>query len=164
MVCFPAILLIKVDLPTFGIPTIIALIEAPIFPFAISFSSLLAIIPTAFSVTSFTPFPVLLFTNTAGCPLSSKYLTHASLILSFAKSALFSTNNLGLFPIISFSTGLRLAIGILASNNSITISTCLIASPISLLALLICPWEPLDLIYILTHSYHFLSILYFQHY
>ena len=96
-VVFPTLLFINVDLPTFGIPTIIALIGTNSLPLAFSLSILSFIIALAASDTLFTPVPLTASDKMTVKPLSSKYFFHTAVFTGSAKSLLFITIILRLF-------------------------------------------------------------------
>ena len=138
-VVLPTLLLIKVDLPTLGIPTIIALIGTNSLPLAFSRSILSFISVLAASATLLTPVPFSASASITVKPCSSKYFFQVSVFTGSARSLLFITIILRLFLASSSISGFLLLYGIRASKSSITTSTSEMFSVIILLVLVICP-------------------------
>src|SRR4051812_33327626 len=89
--------LIKVDFPTFGIPTIIALMALGFtIPFACILSNLSFNISCAADTISFIPVPAWELIANALIPLLCKYSIQAFVMALSAISALFNNTNLGL--------------------------------------------------------------------
>ena len=103
--------------------SIIALIFLPILPLSACICIPPLIMFSIFRIHWSIPFPELESVNTAGIPFFSKYCIHNWFCFSSAKSHLFSII-IFFFPFVIFAmSGFWLDIGILASNNSITMST-----------------------------------------
>ena len=139
-------LFIKVLLPEFGIPTIIAL-KAPVeipFSFCLSIKSFIKILDS-FTITL--GFPLFELYRIALFSVLSIASTQALLSVGEAKSSLFKIISLGFF-IISSKSGFLLERGILASTTSITKSTSFCLFSISSIVFFICPGN--QFIFILT--------------
>ena len=136
---FPARLLIKVDLPTLGMPTTMARtgrFRMPLF-LSLSIFSRQASCMTAWML--FIPPPFFELTLTQEKPLPWKYSIQASFHFSSARSALLSRPSLALFFPSSSMSGFRLLTGTRASVSSITRSISFIFSCIIRLAFVIWP-------------------------
>ena len=135
----PTSLLISVDLPTLGMPTIITRMERFLTP---RFSHLSITGCAAFctaATSCFTPLPVLQSITHTGRPLFLKMSFHASVLAGSAISTLFKAIILGFCPKSWFSMGLVLLRGTRASSISTTTSTSLSCCSIMRLALVIWP-------------------------
>ena len=133
----PAKELIKVDFPTFGMPTTIVRMGRFKIPLRRSLS-IFSLHASCCAVCTCFKVPLLrasIFTT--WMPMSSNIWAHLRVSVSSARSALFNRTILA-FPAASLSiSGLRLEKGTLASTSSITKSISLISSCIALLALVI---------------------------
>ena len=138
-VTFPTYLLINVDFPTFGIPTIMLRIGTLIRPLAFSFSIFSFIKLRAVSVTSPKPLPFSALMRITRKPCFSKYSCQISVALSSARSHLFRSRMRCLFFASVSKSGFLLLYGILASTSSMTISTREIFSSIILRVFVMCP-------------------------
>ena len=133
----PANEFINVDLPTLGMPPTIALTGRLSIPLALSLAIFVSAALAMASFTCLIPLPFLELSFTAIKPSFSKYLTHSSVILSSAKSALFNTITLDLLAARLSISGFLELIGIRASTSSITTSISLMSSFIWRTALVI---------------------------
>ena len=124
----PANELIKVDLPTLGIPPTMALTGRLSIPLALSLAILASAALAMASFTCFIPLPLLELSLTAIIPSSVKCLTQFSVSLSSAISALFSIITLDLPAARLSISGFLELIGMRASTSSITISISFISS------------------------------------
>ena len=119
----PAKLLIKVDLPTLGMPTTITRIRAPAMPFPARFSkSSRSSASMALRTWPALPFCFALMA-TQPAPAARKYACHARVRSGSARSALFITYKRGFAAVRRCSSGLRLLKGIRASRSWSTTST-----------------------------------------
>ena len=133
----PAKEFINVDLPTLGIPTIIALTGRLMIPLFLSLSIFSLQTSRIALLTDFIPLRCLESSLITFIPCFSKNSTHFTVTLSSARSDLLSRISLYLFFARSSISGFLLDIGILASISSMTISLNLISSCIILFALVI---------------------------
>ncbi|MNI59052.1 hypothetical protein D3C73_1141950 [compost metagenome] len=118
----PAKRLIKVDLPTFGIPTIRARTARGLMPLANCFSIFSFSNSLAKRGISLMPCPLDASAAIAKCPSFLKNSIHCFVTCGSARSDLFRTIRRGLPCKISSIIGFLLDCGNLASTNSITTS------------------------------------------
>ena len=126
----PAKVLMKVDLPTLGMPHSITCVLAPPMPRFWRRSSRPA---SSFSMATFTalapPFCLALMA-TQPASAARKYLIHSSVTAGSARSALFSAYSFGLRAVMRSISGFRLESGMRASSSTRLASTCWISCSI----------------------------------
>ena len=127
---FLATLLIKVDLPTLGMPTTMARTGRPTWPFSrhLAICSLSA--PRITGENCFTPAPLWASQVSTAIPWARKCASQSLVAAGSAWSARLRTTTRGLVPTRSSMSGLRLAMGMRASMISATTSTNFRFSPI----------------------------------
>ena len=135
----PMMRLMKVDFPTFGMPTTITRTALPTRPFSFHWAILSASsVRTAFE-NACVPVPARLSVSMTAMPCARKCFAHAAVILGSARSMRLSIISRGLPAAISSISGLRDTCGMRASTTSQTASTCLIYSAICRRVFVICP-------------------------
>jgi len=135
----PANVLIKVDLPTLGMPQSITWVLAPPMP---RFWRRASRPESSFSMavcTAFAPPFCLALMATQPASAAWKYLIHSSVTAGSARSALFSAYSFGLRAVIRSISGLRLDSGMRASSRTRLASTCWISCSIMRRVLVIWP-------------------------
>ena len=119
----PATLLMKVDLPTFGMPRIITRSARPTWPFASYSRSFSASRRRTAGANSFTPLPLFASVSRIARPRLSKWRRQRAVTAGSARSVRLRITSRGLPAARRSISGLRLAFGMRASRISHTAST-----------------------------------------